>query len=108
MALPRPASPKALWADMRAFWRERPRHQWLAAILAVAIPTGIIVVFYLDANTNIMPGEQVIYAESWPASRTDEEIKTKQKADLARREAAEERRRQEFQRLEDGMNRLGI
>ncbi len=108
MSLPRPASPKALWADLRAFWRERPRHQWVAGILALLIPLGIVVVFYLDANTNIMPGEQVIYAESWPATRSDEEIKTKQEADLARRQAAEERRRQEFQRLEDGMNRLGI
>ena len=35
MPLPRPASPRALWTDMAAFWRYRPRHQWVAAVLAL-------------------------------------------------------------------------
>lgn len=108
MPLPRPASPRALWDDMRAFWRERPKHQWVAGFLAVLIPVGIIVTFYLDGNTNIVPREQAIYVESWPASRSDAEIKAKQKADLARRERFERDRREQFQRLDDQMNRLGI
>ena len=39
--LPRPASPRALWSDLRLFWSTRPRHQWLAAVLAVLIPIAI-------------------------------------------------------------------
>ncbi len=108
MPLPRPASPRALWSDLRAFWSQRPRHQWVAATLAVLIPIGILVAFYYDAQTNIAPGPQVIFLDSWSANRTDEEIKAKQKVDLERREAAEERRRQEFQRLDESLNRLGI
>lgn len=108
MPLPRPASPRVLWADMRAFWRQRPRHQWVAALLAVTIPVGIIVVFYLDTQTNIMPGEQLIYVESWPATRSDDEIRVKQKADLERREQFERDRREQFQRLDQNLNRLGI
>ena len=50
----------------------------------------------------------MIIVESWPKSRTDEEIKAKQKVDLRRREEAEERRRREFQRLDESLNRLGI
>ena len=46
MPLPRPASPRALWADIRAFWRYRPRHQWVAAVLAVLMPVGIVIAFY--------------------------------------------------------------
>lgn len=108
MPLPRPASPRVLWNDLRAFWRERPRHQWLAAVLAVSIPAGIIVVFYLDGQTNIMPGERLIYIESWPATRTDDEIKAKQRVDLERRERFEAERRGQFQRLDENLNRLGI
>jgi len=108
MPLPRPSGPRALWKDLRAFWRERPRHQWVAAALAIIIPAGILTAFYFDSRTNIAPGERVIFVDSWPTSRTDDEIKTKQKADLIRREAAEEERRQEFQRLDESLNRLGL
>ena len=70
MPLPRPSSPRALWADLKAFWRDRPRHQWIAAVLAVLVPVGIIVTFLIDSNTNLRPIEQVIYVDSWPASRS--------------------------------------
>lgn len=108
MPLPRPASPRALWADLRAFWRNQPRHQWVAGFFAVLIPIGIVVAFYYDAQTNILPGEQVIYTESWPATRTDEEIKAKQQVDLRRREEFERQRREQFQRIDESLNRLGI
>lgn len=108
MPLPRPSSPRALWADLKAFWRDRPRHQWIAAILAVLVPIGIVVTFLIDSNTNLRPIEQVIYVDSWPATRSDDEIKAKQQVDLRNREAAEQRRRAEFQRLDEGLNRLGI
>lgn len=108
MPLPRPSGPRALWKDLNAFWRDRPRHQWVAASLAVLIPIGIVVAFYFDGQTNIAPREQVIFVDSWPTSRSDQEIQTKQKADLARREAAEARRRREFQKIDQSLNRLGI
>lgn len=108
MPLPRPSGPRALWTDLKAFWRERPRHQWVAGTLAVLIPLGILVAFYFDARTNIAPGPQVIMVDSWPKSRTDSEILAKQAADQRRREQAEERRRREFQRLDENLNRLGI
>jgi hypothetical protein len=106
MPLPRPSGPRVLWQDLQNFWRDRPRHQWVAAVLAILIPVGIVVAFYFDAQTNIAPGPQVIMVESWPQSRTDEEIKAKQKIDLRRREQAEERRRREFQRLDEAMNSI--
>lgn len=80
----------------------------MAATLAILIPIGILVAFYYDAQTNIAPGEQVIFVDSWSANRTDAEIIAKQEVDLERRKAAEERRRQEFQRLDESLNRLGI
>ena len=108
MPLPRPARPTVLWNDLRAFWRERPRHQWVAGTLALLMPVFIVTVFYLDSYTNILPRETITYVESWPANRTDEEIKAKQKADLEERRAAEAERQRQFKRLDDQLNRLGI
>lgn len=108
MPLPRPASPRALWTDLRAFWAHRPRHQWLAAVLALLIPAGILFIFYLDAKTNILPGEQIMFIQSWRADRSDAEIIAKQKADRAAREAAQRARQREFQKLDESLNRMGI
>ena len=108
MPLPRPASPRALWADLRAFWSTRPRHQWIAAILAVLIPIGIVTAFVIDTRTNIVPREQVIMLDSWPQSRTDAEIIAKQKIDAKAREDARRARQREFQRLDESLNRMGI
>ncbi len=108
MPLPRPASPRVLWNDIRAFAGQRPRHQLVAALLALAIPSGILVAFYADGQTNLVPRQTIYYVDSFPANRTDEEIIAKQKADLAARRAYEARRRAEFQRLDSELNRLGL
>jgi len=108
MPLPRPASPRALWADLRAFTSERRPHHWIAAALAVAIPAGIIIVFVIDGRTNIMPGPQLIYVESWPATRTDEEIKAQQKIDQARRDKALKERQEMFKKHDEQLERLGL
>ena len=108
MPLPRPAAPRALWNDMRAFLSDRPRHQWAALTVSVAIPIGILFSFYLDSQTNILPRETITYVESWPATRTDEEIKAKQKADLEERRAWQAERQRQFQQLDSQLNRLGI
>ena len=55
-----------------------------------------------------MPREQIIYVDSWPADRTDEEIKAKQKADLEERRAWQAERQRQFQQLDSQLNRLGI
>ncbi len=100
MPLPRPASPSALWADLRAFARERGRHQWVAAFFALVMPVVIVVGFIVDANTNTMPGEQTIYVESWSAKRTDAEIKAAQKRREEERQAGAEERQRQFKELE--------
>jgi hypothetical protein len=104
MPLPRPASPRVLWADMRALFSDRPRHKVLAGLLAVAMPIAIIFAFVRDGQTNIMPGEQTIYVESWPADRSDAEIIAQQKIDQKRREAALAERQRQFQELARRLN----
>jgi hypothetical protein len=107
MPLPRPASPRVLMQDLRDFWRARARGHWIAAAMAATITTAIFLGFYLDSGT-AETREQVIFLDSWPASRTDAEIRTQQKADLDARNAAEAAHRRELQRLDQNLNRLGI
>jgi hypothetical protein len=108
MPLPRPASPRALWADIRAFTAERRPHHWVALALALAMPVAIIVLFDLDGRTNIMPGPQLIYVESWPANRTDEQIRAEQKIDQAARDKAKKERQEMFKRHDEQLERLGL
>jgi hypothetical protein len=108
MRLPRPASPKALWQDLRSFFGERRPHQWVAAALAVAIPAAIGIAFFLDTVDAHKVGPSIIYLESWPANRSMEEIVAKQKADEQTRQEYEAARRREFQRLEDGLTNMGL
>lgn len=105
---PRPASPRALWADLTAFWAARPRRHWVAGLLAVAVPLVILTAFYFDAQTNIQPGPRLTLINSWRADRSDAEIVAKAKADRAAREAALRARQREFQKLDEGLNRMGL
>jgi hypothetical protein len=100
MPLPRISSPRVLWADLRAFMADRSRHQLIAAGLAVLMPVIIIIGFITDSRTNIAPGEQLIYVESWGLNRTDEEIIAQQKIDQAKKEAAQAERQRQFKEVE--------
>ena len=102
---PRPSSPRAALADLRAFLRRRGREQAIGAALAVLITTIIVIVFFVDSSINTAPPPQVIYVDSWSENRTDAEIIADQKKDQAAREAALKARQQEFQKLE---KQLGI
>ena len=108
MPLPRPSSPKALIADLRAFASQRSPHHWVAAALAITMPIALVALFIKDGKTNIAPGPQLIYEESWSSNRTDEEIKADQVKHQAEREARQKERQRQFKKLEEGMEKLGI
>ena len=108
MPLPRPVGPRALWNDMRAFWRQRPRHQYVAATFAVLIPIGIVIAFYIDGQTRLQPVQTIIYVDSWRGDRSDAEIRAAQKARQAREEAHRLERQRQFQRIENKLDRLGL
>lgn len=103
MALPRPSSPLAAWRDLRAFLAQQERYKFVIGAIAVAIPALILTGFYVDSN--IKPEAQIIYIQSWPANRTDDEIKVQQKVDQAERDKAAAEKRRQYQELE---KRLGI
>jgi hypothetical protein len=108
MALPRPSSPRALWADLRAFAAGRSRHHAIAAAVAVVMPAALVILFYLDGKTNIAPKPQLIFAESWTADRTDEQIKADQVKHQAEREAKQKERQRQFKKIDDSLQNWGI
>jgi predicted RNA-binding protein with RPS1 domain len=92
--------------DIRAFARERSRHQWVAALFAVAMPIVIVLGFIKDAKTNTAPGEQIVYVQSWSADRSDAEIKASLKTNEEQRKAAAAERKRQYDELarKFGMN----
>ncbi|HVH38193.1 MAG TPA: hypothetical protein VM757_06365 [Sphingomicrobium sp.] len=102
---PRPVSPRAAFADLRAFLGHTSREQRIGAVLAVLATTIIVIEFFVDSKINTAPPPQIIYADSWNANRTDAEIIADQKKDQAEREAFAREKQRQFQELE---NKLGI
>ena len=76
--------------------------------MAATITSGILLAFYIDSRQLAEPREEVIFLDSWPANRTDDQIRAQQRADLDARTRAEEAHRRELQRLDQNLNRLGI
>jgi len=101
---PRPVSPRTLWADLRAFIAQQERYKWGFGALSIMMPAIIVLGFYHDANIK-PPPLGIIYVQSWPADRTDAQIKAQQKIDQAKRDAFRRERQRQFQRLAD---QLGI
>jgi hypothetical protein len=102
--LPRPASPRALLADIRLFFASRQRHQLVIAAISVAMPVLIVAGFYHDSHVE-PPGPEMYFLPSWPANRTDAEIVALQKIDQAKRDKLMAEKRESYQRL---AKQLGI
>lgn len=63
------------------------------------MPIVIIWGFIKDGNTNIAPGEQIIYAESWSSDRSDDQIRIDQAKRQEEREAAMAERQRQLKEL---------
>lgn len=95
---PRPVSPRSALGDLWSYFRENRPHKWPLLGLSMAITWVIMWVFMVDANTNTMPTRnKIIYVQSWDASRSDAAIILQQKIDLAKSEAALQKRQKQMQ-----------
>ena len=87
--------------DFRFFLAHTPRERILPGILALLIPGIIVFIFIIDSKVNTAPPPKppVTYFESWPLSRTDEEI-LKDRWDIqCRKDKAMEAKRQSMKEL---------
>ena len=82
------------------FVRHREREHVIGAALAFLITVIIVIEFLVDSKIGTAPPPQVVYANSWPADRTDQQIIAQQKIDQAKRDAAAKEKQRQFQKLE--------
>ena len=101
MALPRPASPRVLWADLRNFAAERSRYQWVSLVGALVMPVVLIWLFFLDSASIEQPARTVTFVDSWAQTRSDQEIRAAQLVRQRERAAQDEARRQAWKKLGD-------
>jgi hypothetical protein len=102
--IPRPVSPKSLLADLKVLFAGPMPHKWPVLVLSIVLTSVIIWALQHDVR-GPKSERQIIYVESWMADRKDSLILQKQKADLARYEAALQRKQKEFQNVAD---RFGV
>ena len=98
--IPKPVGPRAAFADLRAFMRQRSREKVIGAMLAVLVTAIIVIEFLVDSKINTAPPPRVVYADSWSVDRTDAEIVAQQKIDQAKKDAAAKEKQRQFQKLE--------
>jgi ribosomal protein S21 len=110
MALPPFSSPKTLFADLRAFFRTRQRHELIFAGFAVLIPTVFSVMFLSDSRPVAYKPPEVIFVKQWNKGRTDAEVKRQQAIDEPAERAArkaeaefEAKKRKQFQDIEKAL-----
>ncbi len=101
---PRPARPRALVADIKAFFRQQERHKIVFALLSIMMPAIIVTGFYVDSKRDKRP-IQIVYVQNFNGNRTDAEIMKQNIADQKILDARREARRAEYRRLAD---KLGI
>ena len=97
---PKPSSPRAAFADLRAFMRQRSRDQVIAFAMAVLVTMIIVIEFLVDSKINTAPPPRVVEVQLYSSDRTDAEIIAQQKVDQAKRDAAAKEKQRQFQKLE--------
>jgi hypothetical protein len=97
---PRPSRPSAVWADFKAFLKQQERPKFWILALSIAIPLLIVAGFYHDAGMD-KPAPQIVYAQSWPANRTNAEIVKQNIEDQKKLDAKRLETQKSYQRLAD-------
>jgi hypothetical protein len=100
MALPRPASPRTFWADLKAFLASQDKTKLVIGLLAIMMPVLIVTGFILDTRSGIVNNSlKIVYVHSWPADRSDAEIRKQQIIDQKKRDAERLEKQRAYQRL---------
>lgn len=108
MRLPRPATPRAFWADLKAFFGNRPTHQWVALGLALLVPAAIGVTFMFDMRNAQTVAPKFIYVQDWRANRSMEETQANIRAIGERNRQFREQRQREWKQIDDALTNRGL
>ena len=101
--------------DLRRYLAQRKRYELFGMFAAVVITTLVIAGFVADSRVEVPYQRHIIYVQSWPADRSDTEIKAQQKIDMtedakkrAELDKALKERQQKFKKIDDALNKWGI
>ena len=101
---PKPANPRALWTDLRAYLADQGRFKLIGAVIAVGMTSLIVTGFIVESRSGVLPdGPQITYAADWSDSRSDAEIIAQQKIDQKALHAAQAEKRRQFQKVADAL-----
>ena len=107
--LPRPASPRALLADLRTLAHGDRRYKLVAGAVAIGMTSLIVTGFILESRSGILPeGQQITYAAEFSSTRTDAEIIAQQKIDQRALDQAKAEKRRAFQKVDRALTKLGF
>lgn len=97
-------------ADLRRIWASSTnRYKLVFGALAIGMTSLVITGFILESRSGVLPeGPQLVYAQDFPANRTDEEIRAEQRSDAIERRKAVEARRRQWQKIDDALARHGF
>lgn len=101
--------------DLRRFLAQRERHELVFLFLSVVITTLLIAGFVKDSHVERVYKRDVQYFSSWPADRSEAQIKADQIRDMAlktKTDATIEKKqadlKAQFKRVDDKLTRWGL
>lgn len=108
-------SPLRAFRDLRFFLATRKRYELWFMALSAAITVLILSGFVADSSIEREYRPNIIYVESWPITRTDEQIRAQQKIDQAKKRIAQaelekkrKARQAEFKQIDDKLESWGL
>lgn len=109
-------NPLRAFRDLRRFLASRQRYEIYTLFAAAAVTWTIMWAFVIDTRSIEVPYKRnIIYVESWPLDRSDEEIAAKQKIDQVKLDKARaehekkmKERQAKFKKWDDWLRSWGI
>lgn len=106
MSLPRPVSPRAAFADLRAFVAQKTPHRIVFLALAIGVAALLGMAFWASWPVPNYQEPDIVYVQQWDSTRTGADVRAQQALDAPREIAAEKarqaaalKRQREYQRL---------
>ncbi|WP_265587496.1 hypothetical protein [Sphingomicrobium arenosum] len=103
-----PFQPRRAMGDLKSFIAHRDKTHLIGLTLSILTVAIILVIFFADSKVNTSPGRSVTYVELYESDRSDEEIVARQQADKAAIEERAKARQEEFQKIDEALERAGF
>ena len=107
--------PFRAYQDLRLFLAQRQPYELGFLVLAMALTGFFIFAFARDSHVEPAYKPNIIYVQQWRADRTDAQIRAQQMIDqaakqkrLAEQKTEQDKKRAEFQRLDNQLDKWGI